>query len=348
MRAPGQFLPMVRGAARVLSTVTTPTPVITCSTASRIGGCDAVFKLETMQRTGSFKFRGAYTALSRLLTPDCGTTGCVRHEGSGGLPGGVVCHSSGNHGQAVAAAAELLGVRATVVVPADCPGVKQEAIAGYGAELLLCEPTQQGRNDAVAAVVADTGAVPIPPYNDVDVMSGQGTIALELLEQAGPLDAIVVPTSGGGMIGGIALATKALKRNIRVYAVEPNGKRLAEALAADERVPFPETANALLPTIADAIRTQPIGDVPWPAVKEWVEPTVFTVTDDQIREAMRFAFERIKTVIEPAAATGLAALLDGQILAAESGAVTGRPPRVGIVLCGGNVDLSNGLPWVAS
>ena len=200
--------------------------------------------------TGSFKFRGAYNALS-LLTPE-------------ELKRGVVCHSSGNHGQAVAAAAQAMGAPAAVVVPRDTPQVKVDAITGYGAEVVLCEPTQQSRTSTSEAIAERTGGTLIPPYNHVDVMAGQGTIALELLEDIPDLDAIVVPTSGGGMIAGIAAAARAIRPECRVFAAEPEGKRLQEAIAMQKRIAFPDTADAMLDTIADAIRTQPIGDVPWP------------------------------------------------------------------------------------
>lgn len=341
---------------------------------------------------------------------------------------GVVCHSSGNHGQAVAAAAAVLGTTATVqistiynlpqwpsllsyrfllqiaffttgactnlpsfrcvgaqcfphssfdntalsarcypaphiptaafsraaastacpqvVVPNDTPAVKVAAIEGYGARVVLCEPTQQSRAATAAGLVAETGGTMIPPYNHPAVMAGQGTIGLELVEQCpGGLEAIVVPTSGGGMIAGIATAAAALLPGCRVFAAEPAGKRLAQALATGTRVVDPGTADQMLDTVADAIRTQPIGELAWPVVQAHVDPVVFTVTDPEILGAMRFATERLKLVIEPAAATGLAAVLSGQVATELLGSpnstigthVQRAPvtPRVAVVLCGG-------------
>jgi serine racemase len=254
---------------------------------------------------------------------------------------------------AVAAAAAARGVRCTVVVPRTTPPGKVANMERYGANVVKCEPTQTARtNTAMAEAERMGGAAFIHPYNDPLVLAGQGTIGLELLEQCAPgashppLDAVLVPVSGGGMIGGIALAIKALRPEVRIIACEPEGKDLQGALAAGTRVIDASTADAALDTIADAIRTKAFGDVPWEVAAPLLEPTVLSVNDDQIRDAMRTALVELKQVVEPAGAVTLAALLSpefGQMCeAASADAAAGKREAplgsVAAILCGGNID----------
>eukprot|EP00729_Bicosta_minor_P027210 gene27210-26022_t len=216
------MLGRVQHAAKLLKDVSHRTPIFTSRTVDAIAGCQIFFKCENLQRTGSFKFRGAFNALSQLTDEE-------REKG-------VVTHSSGNHGQAVAAAAQAMGgVPAVVVVPKDTPQVKVDAIAGYGAEVVLCEPSQKSRTETSEDIAERSGKILIPPYNHPDVMAGQGTIGLELLQEIPDLDGIVVPTSGGGMIAGIAAAARSIRPECRVFATEPTGKRLQESIAMGQR-----------------------------------------------------------------------------------------------------------------
>jgi len=241
----------------------------------------------------------------------------------------------------------MRGVPATVVAPRTTAKSKLEAIRGYGARVVLCEPTQEARVGGMELEAARMGgARVVPPYDDATVIAGQGTMALELLEQAPGLDAILVPTSGGGMLSGICVAASAAARPPRVIAAEPAGKRLGEALAKRRRVLDPETANQALSTIVDAMPTQCLGPLCWEHVLALGDSRVFTATDRQVEDAMAFVFSRLKLVVEPAAATGVAALLDGQhgrgprpIVSGGGDAAKSQLPRIGVILCGGNVDL---------
>lgn len=321
------FASIKAASARIASKVHR-TPVLTSRTVDRLVGCEVFFKAEFLQKTGSFKARGAYNAVMCLS--------------DSAVARGVITHSSGNHGQALAAAAQDRGIPCTVVVPWNCPQVKIDAMKNtYSAHVVLCEPTQESRANTVTSEVAFTGATFVPPYDHFDIMAGQGTLGLELMDQAPGLDAVLVPTSGGGMIAGVATACKGINEDIKVVAVEPFGKRLGDSLATGKRVVDEDQANVMIATVADAIRTMAIGSVPWETVLDLVEPQPLTVNDTQITSAMQFAFERMKIVIEPAAATGLAALLDGQL----SRIGEGSSKRIGVVLCGGNVDVTQILPW---
>ena len=307
----------VKVASQRLRGRATRTPIFTSRTLDKLIGRQVFLKGECLQRTGSFKFRGALNALLQL----------PRDVKS------VVTHSSGNHGQALAAAAQELGLTCTVVVPSTCAQVKINAMREtYGAHVVLCEPTQAARCNTAAKLAQQMSAAMIPPYNSEAVICGQGTIGLEMMDQVSELDAIIVPTSGGGMLAGIAAAV--VPSGIKVFAVEPQGKRLGEALKSKQRVAFPHEADKAIDTICDAMPTMAIGEVPWPIVEALVEPTVLTVDDDEVLAGMRFAFRRLKLVIEPAAAAGLAALIGGQV---ERLGSAEKMRRIGVVLCGGNV-----------
>ncbi|MDQ3036775.1 MAG: pyridoxal-phosphate dependent enzyme [Myxococcota bacterium] len=310
-------LAAIRAAAERIAGLAHRTPVLTSSTMDALSGRALFFKCEIFQRVGAFKFRGACNAVQKL---DDATAAR-----------GVVTHSSGNHAQALALAAKLRGIPAHVVMPTSAPAIKREAVLGYGARVIPCEPTLAAREETAARVVAETGGTLIPPYDHPDVIAGQGTIALELLEDVPDLDAIVVPIGGGGMISGIALAMREAAPHVRVIAAEPAG---ADDAARSKRggVLVPQTGPK---TIADGLLTS-LGALTWPVVRDVVERVV-TVDEPAIARSMRLVFERMKLVVEPSAAVGVAVALSGEL-----------PPelrRVAVVLCGGNVDLDR-LPWL--
>jgi threonine dehydratase len=297
------------------------TPVMTSSYINGLagtGGRELFFKCEMFQKVGAFKFRGACNAVMKL-SPEVAQRG-------------VVTHSSGNHAQALALAAKLRGIEAHIVMPNNSSAVKRRAVEGYGARIILCEPTQADREHTAAEVVVETGATLIPPYNPPDIIAGQGTAALELLEQAPDLDAIIAPIGGGGLVSGTCIAAKGIKPQIRVFAAEPSGADdAARSMATGQLQP-----QSSPKTIADGLLTA-MGDLTWPIVRDHVE-RVLTVSDDRIVASMRLLFERMKLVTEPSAATALAAALS------EDCKSLANIRRVGVVLSGGNVDLDR-LPW---
>lgn len=289
------------------------TPVMTCSTLSRLSARDLFFKCENLQKVGAFKFRGAYNAVLRL---PAGVASC-----------GVVTHSSGNHAQALALAASIRGIEAHVVMPSNAPVVKQRAVQAYGARVYPCEPTLDAREAVAAEVIEQTGATLIPPYDHPDIIAGQGTVGLELMEQVERLDAIVAPVGGGGLISGISIAAKGLDPKIRLFAAEPAGADDAARSMAVGRL-IPQTNPN---TIADGLLSS-LGEYTWPIIRHHVE-RVITVTDEQIVTAMRLVWERMKTIIEPSSAVAVAAVLTDDFRSLEG------ISRVGVVLSGGNVDL---------
>lgn len=325
--AGGVSFEAVQAAATRIAACAVRTPVLTSRDFDAACGHTVYLKCETMQRTGSFKFRGAANAVLSLSE-----TAARR---------GVVCHSSGNHGAALAAAAKARSVPSVVVVPRTTAQVKVENIRSEGGEVVFCEPTQSARRMVCEAESARLGATVVHPYDQAEVVAGQGTIALEFLEQVPELDAVLVPTSGGGMLAGIAVGVRGHRPDgsCSVHAVEPQGKRLSEAFKTGKRVLDPTEANTPLDTICDAMPTRCLGELPWGLAhgRRLVDPSVFTVSDKQVKHAMKYVFEMLKLVVEPAAATGVAALLSGQ--------VPGIGRRIGVVLCGGNVDMSRPLPW---
>ncbi|CAL4067384.1 unnamed protein product [Meganyctiphanes norvegica] len=300
------------------------TPVITSQTLDAMAGRELYFKTENLQKTGAFKARGACNAV-------------FMEKEQNPQSAGVVTHSSGNHGQAVAYAAKCASLKCSVVVPKGTPKVKCDAITGYGANLVFCEPSPQSRKDTCAKIASETGQAIIHPFDNYNVMAGQGTIASEFHDQVPDLDAILVPISGGGMTSGIAVATRGLRPQCKVYAVEPLGKDLQRSLEQKCRM-WPNPPQ-FIDTIADAIRTQQCGDLTFPILCDYIESKVFTVTDDQMIEGMRLSMERLKMVVE--AASGAA------VYAAVRGMSEMDPSirKVGVILCGGNVDLDM-LPWV--
>ncbi len=310
-------LPDVHAAAERIRLFVRHTPIHTCGTLDTLSGRRLVFKCENFQTTGSFKYRGATNAVQKL-----DATTAAR---------GVVTHSSGNHAQALALAAEVRGIPATVVMPRTSAEVKKAAVRGYGGRVIECEPTVEARLRTVAEVAADTGATLIPPYDHPDVIAGQGTAALEFLADVPNLDALIVPVGGGGMLSGYCVAIKGTKPAVRVFGAEPlSADDAARSLATGVRQPpLPPTS------IADGLLTN-LGELTWPIIREHVEQ-IFTVTEAEIAAAMRLVWERMKLVIEPSAAVGVAVALGAAFREVQA-------ECVGVVLCGGNVSLDK-LYW---
>ncbi|HZG02792.1 MAG TPA: threo-3-hydroxy-L-aspartate ammonia-lyase [Streptomyces sp.] len=300
----------VRDAAARIEGVAHRTPVLRSRTLDRLVGAEVFLKCENLQRVGAFKFRGAYHAASRLAPEQ--------------VARGLAAYSSGNHAQAVALAARELGTTAVILMPEDTPRSKKDATAGYGAEIVTYDRYTGDRVALGEALAADRGLTLIPPYEHPHVIAGQGTAALELIEEVGELDALVVPVGGGGLIAGSATAAKGLRAGIRVIGVEPEaGDDTKRSLEAGRRVTIPVPR-----TIADGQAAETPGELTFSVNRRLVDE-IALVTDDQIRDAMRFLFERLKTVVEPSGATALAALLAGRIAPV--------PRRIGVVLSGGNI-----------
>ncbi len=308
----------VRAAAARLDGVAHRTPVLTSRTADERTGARLFLKAENLQRMGAFKFRGAYNALARF-TP-------AQREA------GVLAYSSGNHAQAVALAARLLGMPAAIVMPQDAPGPKLAATRGYGAEVILYDRYTRDREELGRRIAAERGMTLIPPYDHPDVMAGQGTATLELVEQVraldgGGLDLLLVCVGGGGLISGSAVAAHALLPGCRVVGVEPAaGDDVRQSLQRGEIVHI-EVPR----TIADGAQTQHAGALTFPVIRELV-PEVVTVTDAQLVRTVRFLAERMKQVVEPTGCLAAAAALEQVVPVAGL--------RVGVILSGGNVDLA--------
>lgn len=307
----------IEAAAKRIAPYVHRTPVMSAASLDELAGGPLVFKCENFQRVGAFKARGAVNAVFALADSDAAS--------------GVATHSSGNHGAALAMAAAARGIPCHVVVPQGANPVKRAAIVRYGAHVIDCPPTMAGREQALTEVLERTGAHLVHPYADVEVMAGQGTVALELISQAPELDLLLVPLGGGGLISGCATAAKTLSPGMRVVGVEPEGA--ADALASFQAGDIRPVAQPQ--TIADGLRAT-VGEPNLAIMLERVDDIV-TVSDRDISAAMRLAWERLKIVIEPSAAVGLAAAING---AAD---IRGR--RTGIVLTGGNADLDR-LPWL--
>jgi threonine dehydratase/serine racemase len=292
--------------------------VATCATLDQRAGRSLFFKCEHLQKVGAFKFRGACNAVLRL-----GAEAAAR---------GVVTHSSGNHAQALALAARMRGIPAYVVMPRNSSPVKRRAVEEYGGRVIDCEPTLDARETTAQAVLVETGGTLIPPYDHPDVIAGQGTAALELLEQVDRLDAIVAPVGGGGLVSGTCVAAKGLHPSLPIFAAEPKeADDAARSKAAGSLIP--QTAPR---TIADGLRTS-LGELTWPIIRDQVE-RVITVREEEIISAMRFSWERAKLLIEPSAAVAVAAVLTDEFRGLDG------LKRVGIILSGGNVNLDD-LPW---
>ena len=301
----------IRTAAARIGSIVRRTPVVTSNGFDAQAGAAVFFKCENLQRGGAFKIRGAANFLLSIPESE--------------LPRGVVAFSSGNHAQAVAIAAKTLGTRATIVMPEDAPRSKMEATRARGAEVVIYNRLREDR-EAIARRIADeSGATVVPPYDHPWIIAGQGTAALELMEECADLDALLVPVGGGGLISGCAIAAKALNPRIRIIGVEPadgNDTFLSRRKGERVRIPAPET-------IADGLRAQMPGAVTFPIIQRLVDDIVL-VSDDEIRTAVKFLLTRKKILVEPSGAVGAAALLARK--------VNGATGRVGVILSGGNVD----------
>ncbi len=301
----------VVSAAHQIHSVVHLTPVYQSQTLNTLLGIQVFFKGEHLQRTGSFKFRGAYNALSRLSMEQ-------RHAG-------VIAYSSGNHAQGVALAAQLLGIPAVICMPTDAPPVKVTATIGYGAEVIRYDRLTQNREVVAKTIATERGLTLIPPYDHPHIIAGQGTVALELCAAVPDLDALFVPVGGGGLISGCAIATHGLHPHVRVFGIEPEqADDTARSFRSGVR-----TSITAPDTIADGLRVNAPGVLTFPIVQEHVTD-IITVSEAEIRAGTRYIFERLKQVIEPSAGTGPGALLAGKIPLGIK--------RLGVILCGGNVE----------
>ena len=306
----------IRNAAIRINPYIHHTPILTCNGINNLTGGEIFFKCENFQKVGAFKARGATNAVFSLSENE--------------VSRGVATHSSGNHAAALAYAARLRGIAAHIVMPRTAPKVKQEAVAGYGAQISFCEPSLQAREENLAKVVKETGAVFIHPYNDYRIIAGQATAALELLEEINGLDIVLTPVGGGGLTSGTALTVKYLSPKTKMIATEPeNADDAFRSFHAGKIIPsiHPDT-------IADGLLTS-LGDKTFGIIQNFVDDIV-TVSEDGIIQAMRLIWERMKIIVEPSAAVPLGAIFTNQI------DITGK--RVGIILSGGNVALDK-LPW---
>lgn len=280
-----------------------------------MSGKQLYFKCENFQKIGAFKARGAANAVFKLDETKA--------------KNGVVTHSSGNHAQALAWAAQLRGIKAYIVMPSNAPATKAAGVKGYGAIVTYCEPTLKGRIETCEKIMHETGATFVPPYDDYDVMAGQGTMALELLEEVPDLDCIITPISGGGMLSGVCIAAKGVKPSIKLFGAEPAGADDAHRSFKSGKL----TGHIGNPvTICDGLRTGELGEKTWPVIKEHVED-IITCSDEKTREAMFLLWERMKLVIEPSGAIGLACALSEEFQKHKD------LQKVGIILSGGNLDI---------
>jgi len=308
-------------ASEILAGVAHRTPVLTSSTADALTGAQVFFKCENFQRMGAFKFRGGYNAISRLSPSQ--------------REAGVVTFSSGNHAQAIALAARLLGVRATIIMPHDAPAAKRAATEGYGGHVVTYDRYADDREAVARRIQEETGATLIPPYDHIDVIAGQGTAAKELFEEVGPLDVLFVCLGGGGLLAGSALSAHALSPGCQVYGVEPEaGNDGQQSLRKGEivRIATPKS-------LADGAVTTHLGQLTFPVIQQRVADIV-TVTDAQLVDTMKFFAERMKMVVEPTGCLSGAAALQRVV------AVPGK--RVGVIISGGNVDLAHYANLLAS
>jgi len=288
------------------------TPVMTSTTIDGMTGCEVYFKCENFQRVGAFKFRGSFNTVSQLTKDE--------------RKRGVIAHSSGNHAQALALAARMLGVHATIVMPQNSPAVKVAATKGYGAKVVFCENTTESRASVANELVEKHGFTLVHPYNDHRIIAGAGTAALEFIEEIGPLDYIFCPVGGGGLLSGTSIASKGLCPKSKVIAVEPQN-------ADDAYLSF--KANKIFPsvypnTIADGLRTQ-LGELTFEVIKKHVDDIIL-VTEQEILDSMRLLWERMKLVVEPSGAVSLAGLIKMKDDLSDC--------RVGVIISGGNIDLS--------
>ncbi|HET9914192.1 MAG TPA: pyridoxal-phosphate dependent enzyme [Anaerolineales bacterium] len=306
----------IHAAAKRIQPYIHRTPVLTSESLNQKVGAQIFLKCENLQKVGAFKFRGASNAVFSLSDEEAAR--------------GVCTHSSGNHAQALALAARMRGISAHIVMPNNAPAVKKAAVAGYGGKITFCEPTLEAREATLEKIVAATGANVVHPYNDERVIAGQGTAALELLEDVPDLDVIITPVGGGGLLSGTSIAATETKPGIRVIAGEPEMADDAyRSLKAGEIIPSVKPK-----TIADGLLTS-LGTLTFPIIRERVEQIV-TVSERGIIDSMKFIWERAKIIIEPSSAVAVGVLWEKKIDLAGL--------KVGVILSGGNVDLEK-LPW---
>ncbi len=308
----------VRSAAKRIEGIGHKTPVLTSKTLDQLAGRKLFFKCENFQKVGAFKFRGGWNAVSMLNNKEAEK--------------GVCTHSSGNHAQAVAYAAQKRGIPAYIVMPNNSPDVKLDAVRGYEAKVTLCEPTLEARRTTLEKIAEKTGATIIHPFNNSNVIAGQGTAALELIEEIKNLDAIIAPIGGGGLMSGTCITTRSLLPKTKLYGAEPKGADDAYRSFTEGKIIPQENPD----TICDGLLTS-LGDKTWNILKDHLE-AIYTVTDDEVIKAMKIIWERMKIIIEPSSATPVAVALSNEFKALKG------IENIGIILTGGNVDLSK-LPF---
>ena len=308
----------IRAAAGRIKGVGHRTPILTSQTLDEMAGRKLFFKCENFQKVGAFKLRGGWNAVSMLSDEEAAK--------------GVCTHSSGNHAQAVAFSAMKRGIASYIVMPNNVPDVKLDAVKGYGANIILCEPTLEARETTLDEIRKKTGALVVHPFNNPNVIAGQGTAALEMIEDLGTLDAMIAPIGGGGLMSGTCIATRSLLPETKLFGAEPAGADDAYRSLKEGKI-IPQTDPD---TICDGLLTS-LGEYTWNILKDHLE-AIYTVTDDEVINAMRLVWERMKIIIEPSSATAVAVALKSEFKALEG------LEKVGIILTGGNVELSK-LPF---
>ena len=308
----------IRAAAGRIKGVGHRTPILTSQTLDEMAGRKLFFKCENFQKVGAFKLRGGWNAVSMLSDEEAAK--------------GVCTHSSGNHAQAVAFSAMKRGIASYIVMPNNVPDVKLDAVKGYGANIILCEPTLEARETTLDEITKKTGAQVVHPFNNPNVIAGQGTAALEMIEDLGTLDAVIAPIGGGGLMSGTCITTRSLLPGTKLFGAEPAGADDAYRSLKEGKI-IPQTDPD---TICDGLLTS-LGEYTWNILKDHLE-AIYTVTDDEVINAMRLVWERMKIIIEPSSATAVAVALKSEFKALEG------LEKVGIILTGGNVELSK-LPF---
>ena len=308
----------VRTAAERIRGVGHRTPVLTSNTLDQMAGRKLFFKCENFQKVGAFKFRGGWNAVSMLSDKEAER--------------GVCTHSSGNHAQAVAYSAQKRGIPAYIVMPNNSPDVKLNAVKGYGANVTLCEPTLEARRTTLEGIAGDTGAAVIHPFNNANVIAGQGTAALELIEDVGELDAMIAPIGGGGLMSGTCITTRSLLPDAKLFGAEPKGADDAYRSLKEGKLLPQEDPR----TICDGLLTS-MGENTWNILKDHLD-AIYTVGDEDVVQSMRLIWERMKIIIEPSCATPVAVVMSSEFKQLEN------IEKVGIILTGGNVDLEK-LPF---
>ena len=308
----------VRSAAERIKGVGHRTPVLTSKTLDQLAGRELFFKCENFQKVGAFKFRGGWNAVSMLSDDEAEK--------------GVCTHSSGNHAQAVAYSAQKRGIPAYIVMPNNSPDVKLNAVKGYGANVTLCEPTLEARRTTLEGIAEKTGAAVIHPFNNPNVIAGQGTAALELIEEIGELDAVIAPIGGGGLMSGTCITTRSILPKAKLFGAEPKGADDAYRSLKEGKMLPQENPN----TICDGLLTS-MGENTWNILKDHLND-IYTVSDDEVIKAMKLIWERMKIIIEPSCATPVAVVMSPEFKQLEG------IEKIGIILTGGNIDLSK-LPF---